>query len=235
MEFTMAFPLVLVLILACVQFSHIWLAKLMTHYAAYCAARAALVTVCDEAGPSSVNDSWPTDNELPFEGLEDPFTKLESIGLGMSGHARSEADWAACKAAEEVCAWTTLGSGGITLKDHKIPGWGKIPGSDAVTRKVRAVVTFENWNVKATVEHDFALVTPLVGPMIGWAMNPWDETRPWGEQAKDSTDDTHRLRDKVPYPHLRIKSNVTLPKPYKTDIAAGNWKGSPASAFASKW
>jgi hypothetical protein len=235
LEFTMAFPIVLMLILACVQFAHIWLAKLMTHYAAYCAARAALVTVCDESGPTSSNDSWPTREELPHEGFKDSFTRLGSIGLGRDGLAESEAEWAACQAAQEVCAWSVLGAAGVSLKDRKIPNWGRIPASDAVERKVRASIRVQNWNVEATVEQDFALVTPLVGPMIAWGMNPWDPEHPWGERKKDATDDAHRFRDKVGFPHIRIKATVVMPKPYRTDIATGNWKGTPAGAFKSKW
>ena len=44
MEFVMAFPVALTLILACVQFAHIWLARQVVHYSAYCAARSALVS-----------------------------------------------------------------------------------------------------------------------------------------------------------------------------------------------
>lgn len=43
LEFVLAFPLVLVLIFACIQFAHLWVAKMVVHYAAFCAARSALV------------------------------------------------------------------------------------------------------------------------------------------------------------------------------------------------
>ncbi len=224
----MALPLLLLLICACVQFAQLWMARLVTEYAAYCAARAGLVTVTDEGGPSQNNDSWPVSDELAYDGLQDAFTKLGSIGNGFSGFARSEATWAGCKAAQQVCAWSILGGGStLGIKDLNIPNWGRIPGSDAAERKARAVVKFDNWNVEATVEQDFALVMPIVGPVIAWGMNPWDEDRPWAEQNKDPTDDAHRTLDKTPYPHIRLKATVTLPKPYKTVIASGNWRGSP--------
>lgn len=230
MEFVIALPLLLLLICACVQFAHIWLARLLTNYAAYSAARAALVTVCDEQEPSRNNDSWPSRGappELSFAGLQEPFTHGNSIGAGFQGQARSEAGWAACQAAKRVCAWSVLGAAGVPTEDLRVPGWGRIPASDAVERKVRAVVQTRQWNVTATVEQDFALVMPVVGPVIAWGMNPWDEEKPWAEQTRDPTDDAHRQLDRVPYPHLRIRSSVTLPKPYRTIIAAGNWRGSP--------
>jgi len=232
LEFTMALPVLLLLIFSCVQFAQLWIARLVTNYAAYCAARAALVTVCDESGPSSDNDSWPTRDELPYEGLKDQFTHLGSIGLGYDGHARSEAGWAAAKAAEQVCAWTILGAANIQMKDMKIPGWGRIPGTDATERKIRTTISFQKWNVEATVENDFALVMPIIGPVIAWGMNPWDEEKPWDEQGADPTDNSHRLLDKVQYPHIRIISKVSMSKPYRTEIAAGNWKGSPAGGGA---
>ena len=228
----MALPVLLLLIFTCVQLAQLWIARLVTNYAAFCAARAALVTVVDESGPSSDNDSWPTRDELPYEGLKDQFTHLGSIGLGYDGRAKSEAGWAAAKAAEGVCAWTVLGAAGLDMKDHKIPGWGRIPGTDAAERKVRTTVSFQNWNVEAVVENDFALVMPIIGPVIAWGMNPWDEEKPWSEQGKDPTDDSHRLLDKVQYPHIRLVSKVSMSKPYRTDIAAGNWKGSPPGGGA---
>jgi hypothetical protein len=236
MEFVIALPLLLMLICGSIQFAHLWLARLMTNYAAYCAARAALVTVCDEQSPSQSNESWPTRQELSYEGLQDPFTHLNSIGSGNQGYAKSEAQWAACKAAREVCAWTVLGAAGFEDKSLSIPNWGSIPGTDAIERKTRASVTVSQWNVTATVEHDFALVIPIVGYVLAWAVNPWDEDHPWAEQSKDTTDDAHRALDLVPYPHVRITSIVTLPKPYRTVIASGNWMGSPpASSAGTGW
>ncbi len=47
LELVLAFPLILTLMLGCMQFAHIWLGKEVVHYAAYCAARAALV--CEES------------------------------------------------------------------------------------------------------------------------------------------------------------------------------------------
>lgn len=43
-EFVVAFPMVLILMLGVVQVSHLWMARLTCHYAAYCAARSALVS-----------------------------------------------------------------------------------------------------------------------------------------------------------------------------------------------
>ena len=43
LEFVLAFPIILTLLLGCMQIAHIWLARQVVCYAAFCAARSALV------------------------------------------------------------------------------------------------------------------------------------------------------------------------------------------------
>ena len=184
LEFVLAFPLVLTLLLACMQFSHIWMAKQVVHYAAFCAARATLV--CKD----------------------------------------SEYQEAARQAAEQVCAWISEGTTGGE-PDKRIPGWGEIPGSGGVARKTRVrVEQVGRWNVRATVEFDFALIFPIVGPMIGWGMNPWASGNEWTEQRADETGNIGDA-DLIRQAHLRFKEVVVLPKPYVTlpemGIPAAGW------------
>jgi len=182
LEFVLAAPVILTLILACMQFAHIWMAKQVVHYAAFCAARAALV--CHE-------DEW--------------------------GRAAEHA-------ARQVCAWIVHGeTEGEPAK--RIPGWGEIPGSGGVARKTRLKIIekvrlkngeISPWNVKATVEHDFALLFPLVGPMIGWALSPWGDGDEWQEKRADASGNIFGNADAVRYPHIRFVETVVLPKPYAT-------------------
>ena len=173
LEFVLAFPLILTLIMACMQFAHIWMGKQVVHYAAFCAARAALV--CE----------------------------------------RSEWQGAGQQAAEQVCAWVVNGmTEGET--DKTIPGWGEIPGSGGVGRKTRVTVDLVGeWNVKAVVEHDFALIIPIAGPMIGWLVNPWDSGSEYAEQRADDTGNTGDA-DSIRSPHIKFVETVYLPKPYVT-------------------
>ena len=176
LEFVLAAPVILTLMLACMQFAHIWMAKQVVHYAAYCAARATLV--CHE----------------------------------------SERDRAAEQAARQVCAWIVHGeTAGEPAK--RIPGWGEIPGSGGAKRKTRLkdgqVDDVGRWNVKATVKHDFALIFPLVGPMIGWALSPWGDGDEWQEKRADASGNIGSA-DAVRYPHIQFTETVVLPKPYVT-------------------
>lgn len=184
LEFVLAFPLMLTLMLACMQFAHLWLAKQVVHYAAFAAARSALV--CEP----------------------------------------SEYQKAAQQAAEQVCAWVSVGKTAGEA-DKRIPGWGAIPGSGGVSRKTRAHVEMVGrWNVRATVEHDFALVFPLVGPIIGWGVNPWQPGQEYAEQHADATGNIGDA-EMVRFPHVRFTETVVLPKPYvtlpKMGLPASGW------------
>ena len=228
MEFIIAFPVVLTLIMGCIQFAHLLVARQVVHYAAVMAGRAALVSVCANA-PDSYdlhNDSWPTRDQLTHEGFQNQFTQGGSVAGGRNGRALSEGEWAACKVASQICALITLGSNPNIASPKQIPGWGTIDGSESADRKTRAVVEFDDasFNVSVTVEHDFALITPIVGPMIAWGMDPFASANRWLTTQTDVTGDVHAGLDTVPYPHLRLTETVWLSKPYRTIIAQGNWQ-----------
>ena len=173
LEFVIAFPVVITLVMGCMQFTHIWLGRLVVHYAAYAAARAALV--CEE----------------------------------------SEWQAAGKQAAEQVCAWVVNGMTDAET-DKVIPGWGEIPGSGGVARKVKVTISLvDKWNIKAEVEHDFALIMPIAGPMIGWLENPWDTGVEYLEQQEDTTGNIGN-GDMVRYPHIKFTETVYMPKPYVT-------------------
>lgn len=175
LEFVLAFPVIMTLILACMQFAHMWTARQVVRYAAFCAARAALV--CE----------------------------------------RGEYQKAGQQAAEQVCAWIVLGKR-AGEQDKRVPGWGVIPGSGAVRRKTKVKMEqIDRWNVKATVTHDFALVFPLVGPMIGWGMDPWarSHSQRYLEQHADATGNIGKS-DMVKWPHVRFTETAVLTKPYVT-------------------
>jgi Flp pilus assembly protein TadG len=184
LEFVLAFPLILTLMMACMQFAHIWMAKQVVHYSAYCAARATLVC------------------------------------------PNGERNAAAKQAAEQVCAWVV---NGMTAgeSDKQVPGWGEIPGSGGVARKTRVAITdIGKWNVQATVTHDFALIMPIAGPMIGWLTNPWDSGNEYTEQRADDSGNIGNA-DLIRYAHIQFIETVVMPKPYVTlpnmGIPSGGW------------
>lgn len=130
---------------------------------------------------------------------------------------------AAQQAAEQVLSWAVIGKA-QGERDKGVPGWGAIPGSGGVHRKTRVQITpLGQWNVKAVVEFDFALVVPVAGPLIGWWVAPHENI----EQRADPTGNAHRYVDMVPFPHLRFKETAIISKPYVTlpdmGIPSGGW------------
>lgn len=157
LEFVIAFPLVLVLMFACIQFSEIWIARMVVHYGAFCAARSALVC----------KDNSEYNNGAPAQ------------------------------AAAQVCA---------LLQQP----WGLQSGN----RNSTQVDGSPAWNVTATHTYTLSLITPIVGQIIAWGMNPWDDQTPWA-----TTIDGHI--DSLDYPTIILTEKVILPKPYKTMVNAG--------------
>ena len=155
LEFVIAFPLVLTLMFACIQFSQIWIARMVVHYGAFCAARSSLV--CKDNGNSD----------------------------------------APSKAAAQVCAllrqpWT-------------------VKSGD---RNSTQIDSSTSWNVTAKHNYTLSLITPIVGPIIAWGMNPWDDKSPWSVKSGSNKDDLGN-------PTIQLTESVTLPKPYKTMVDAG--------------
>ncbi len=233
MDFVMCFPLVLVLMLFIVQFAHLWIARQVVQYAAYQAARSALVHSCVQADPNVVLESLPFRAELPFLGFDPAYTLGSSLGAGYGGEARTEAEYFASETAARICSAITL-SESIWDQANRNADDGRSSGFNAARRKTRAVVDFDpaTWNVRAAVEHDFALVVPIVGQMLGWGLTLWDKqwqagARPAYQVDLDETGNAHAGLDVIPYPHIRLTGTVWMSKPYRTFIATENWRGYP--------
>jgi len=165
LEFVICFPVVLMLILGAIQIAHIWLARVVVHYAAYCAARTALVSMDTEYMP------------------------------------------AARDAAEQILSWVHVGR---ESGQRDVPGWGEIPGSGGVSADTTVSITeTPEWNIRAEVEYDFNLITPIMGPLMANRPAPEEnliptETGDWG----------------IPFPQITLTETVYLPKPFRCTMPA---------------
>ena len=155
LEFVIAFPLVLVMVFACIQFSQIWIARMVVHYGAYCAARSALV--CKDGSSS----------DAPGNAAKQIATSLQQTWNAGSGDRSS-----------------------IQLDSSP------------------------QWNVTATHTYTFSLITPIIGQIIAWNMNPWDDKSPWSTSINGN-------QDELGYPTIQLTEVVTLPKPYQTMVDPG--------------
>lgn len=205
MECVLVLPLLTLLIFAIVQFSLIWYARIMTQYAAYNAARAALVYHPGE---------YMTTNQLG-----------ESVFRTNSGvcfdAARRTLAWVSSSP-----AWQSANGGRGSVVG--IPGWyDSIPNSSHIDRQVRIVQSESEEMkdppvVKVTVAFDYPLHVPVVGRMLAYfdrveADNPSTyEVWGWNPDA-DGLNKLDSLRHgTMNVDFITLRAMAILPKPWRT-------------------
>jgi len=197
MEFVLVMPLLFVMIMGVLQVAHIWMARQVVHYAAYCAARSTL-----------------TANHTLFR--DQPV---------------------ATDAALRVCAWIAFDDegDGDAQDVTEIPGWGKIPFSESVKKRTRVYTGYTDtdymgmmgtcqWQTRAVVEFDFALLMPVAGQMMSYLKKPSadevaQQIRGGVIAVKPGMGWTGQEEKKnYSYPYITLKEMCILPKPYSTAI-----------------
>lgn len=173
MEFVLVAPLILLLVSFVLQFAHIWTARQMTAYAAYCATRAALVVPPGEQEAAAKKAaelacSWMTLVGLPESvvAARNQAAVSKRVYLGRLHGRKDVSEY-------QVYYENTTPFGG----EVAIPGWGTIPGSDSAKVRVAETEVVPGYNgtgdpvIAVTVKFKFPLVLPLAGRMVSWAAN----------------------------------------------------------------
>lgn len=215
METVLVLPLLLSFMFAIVQFALIWYAQLMTHYAAYNAARAALVYHPSEY---SSNGVFMSDSGVCWQAA---VRTLATLSFSPGG-----------------------GSSALTVPGWWKADGGRVPNASHIEKQVHMHVTAANaaeespepceegdGYVKVCVDFDFPLVVPMVGKMIaafqhGYetaeettrkpAENDWEV---WGwnppESVRSKTD-SKREGHAMKTDYITLHAYCILPKPYST-------------------
>ena len=172
MEFVIVAPLVLILVSFILQFAHIWIARQVTAYAAYCATRAILAVppAEQEAAAKKAAEmacSWMSIVGLPgavVAARSRPHTETRIVDVGrLHGDTTIPAE-------EEIY----YDRNNPVVGEVGIPGWGSIPGSDSAGVRVDAEVVEGGVGrpiAEVTVRFKFPLVLPLAGRMTSWWVN----------------------------------------------------------------
>lgn len=219
MECVLVLPLLTLLIFSIVQFALIWYAQIMTHYAAYNAARAALVY-----HPGEYREVDEKKRVLPT------FQKKSGVC------------WeAACR----TLAWVSSSpDGGGT--GFGIPGWyAQIPNSSHIERQVRVAQgeteSFEMTNapvVRVTIEFDCPLHVPVIGHMLAY-FDKMEETSPstyeiwgWKPDTAGEAELKGRVHDAMKTDFITLRATAILPKLWKTTRFARKME---ASSFAEQY
>lgn len=207
METVLVLPILTLLIFAIIQFALIWYAQIMTQYAAYNAARAALVYHPGEYRESGI-----------------PGTTIRTVVTDKFKTIEGPCWEAACR----TLAWVSSSPDGGGSK-YGIPGWygTSIPNSSHIAKQVRIDPdeSLEMTNapvVKVTVEFDFPLHVPVIGRMLAY-FNKVEKESPskyevWGwspgSGGDAKLDALHHSTMNVDF--IKLRATAILPKPYRT-------------------
>ena len=208
METVIVMPVLLLLIFGLIQFAHIWTARQMVTYAAFCATRAIMVTRAAENG-----DSFEDGDET------------EGAGEGVD----EQRDFAQM-AAEVALSWINLVDAG-NGDEISVPGWGGIVGS-GTSETNRIVVTIlsrgndsDRRYAAVRVKFRFPLVIPgmAVNKIIANAMR-WVDTGEDPPELATGTGDFYQDLNAAAgtpilidgWPYIVLEETCVLPMPYST-------------------
>lgn len=243
LEFLLSMPLLFVMIMTVLQFAHIWMARQVVKYAAYCAARSTLV--CNQS-TAHLNARAAAKMVCAWITFSEPASELAKIQAGRGSSADPFLRDASFRNAERTVSSLngkkTQVSGEVEDLEMKVPGWGSIPGSSSLNERIRVYagnktldqldlwhrVTYP-WKARATVEFDFPLLMPVVGKMLGWIVkqdyqkikSDYDRgdiglhpISGWYRKMKGGTDDESQ---RYGFPYITLRETCILPKPYSTN------------------
>jgi hypothetical protein len=173
MEFVIVAPIIMLLVSMVLQFAHIWTARQITAYAAYCATRAIIAVPPNEQEEAAKKAAELACSWMTLVGLPDAVIAASSRApTGTKtvhvGRLHGKTDISEDETINEY-------RNAPIAKEVGIPGWGSIPGSDSAAIRVKDTKVIENGIDKpiamVTVQFKFPLVLPLAGRMISWAAN----------------------------------------------------------------
>lgn len=173
MEFIIVCPLMLILISAILQFAHIWIAREITAYAAFCAARAVLTAQAGEQNNAAqcaaeMACSWMALAGLSTTTVSEGETEEVDVGYDKLYETSDSTG------ANDGNVTVSSDNGERVVGELEIPGWGTIPGSDSVRKRVQTKVLKSGGTdgcACVAVRFKFPLLMPLVGRMISWTAN----------------------------------------------------------------
>ncbi len=239
LEFVIIMPVLFVMIMAVLQLAHVWMARQVVKYAAYCAARSTLTSNqytshAHARRAAKQVCAWITFSESA-EDLERITGKTnysfwwdsQQIGVNESANYVARINGISVDADSDIIA-----------KEILIDGWGHIPNSSSLDNRIRVMAGVLEplnfvypWETRATVEFDFPLLMPVAGKMLSFLVNQsandlkekldtgevgYHAGRGWTGQQKII--DTDKNAEKHAYPYITLKETCILPKPYSTAI-----------------
>lgn len=236
MEFVISMPMLFVLMMLVLQFSHIWLVRQFVSYSAFCAARSSLSVRPEEASDAAYDAArlvlaWVTmSGSAEKADLRENF--IESKNLGRFSDIGD--GYGVRYANASLRSW----AGG----DAEVPGWGRISESDSVDRRLTVKIDNSLWLANlsgnnprltmATVKFRMALLLPIAGAMVSWCAQHGFGGADGGElQVVSGWSGQHEQLPeerghKDAYPYIELTETCVLPFPYSTaNFPVGGYEG----------
>ena len=234
METVLVMPILFVLIMGVLQLAQIWTARQIVKYAAYCAARATLTSNEYTAYYHARAAARQVCAWIAFADKAEDFKESQNtspLWWNSDGFSVGDAQMFVYSLAR-----SSVGNG--NGNGVEIPGWGRIPNSGSVDRRLRVsagIIEPYNqlypWETRAIVEFDFPLLMPVVGNMLSYLA----QTKPDELYSKlDSGEvgfkvgsgwtgqrrilDSEKGAEKHAFPYITLRETCILPKPYSTAV-----------------
>ena len=195
MECVLVLPLLTLLIFAVVQFSLIWYAQLMTHYAAYNAARAALVYNPAEYSENGVF----YDSKGPcWEAAVTTLSWLSSSVDGGSGSVHAM-----------IPNW------------GMVPNSSHIENQVRIDKRESAEGGAKEPCVKVRLTFDYPLHVPVIGKMISYMLNTSGDEDMWSPTGWTPDPGRYAATEAAAHPvmksdYIRLHAYCVMPKPWAT-------------------
>ena len=239
-EFVLTMPILFVMIMAVMQLAHIWMARQVVKYAAFCAARSTLTCNAVTAHAHARDAAKQVCAWITFAD--------DAEALDQSGDSSPRSLWwnAADIGVPEAAAYVTDVNAikasldeNVTKLEMEIPGWGQIPHSSSLDKRIRVYAGLYDlsgynypWETRATVEFDFPLLMPVAGKMLSFLVKKDYEDeikeklntgeigfhvgRGWtGQQELLESEKDY---EKHAFPYITLRETCILPKPYSTAV-----------------
>ena len=235
LEFVLTMPILFMLIMLILQFAQIMVVRQFVAYAAFCSTRSML---CSNPTEWALKNSK---NNCAFQAARRVLAWVNIFGTPETAHLRSwEEGYLSVGSGDfsdvqgENLSYTTIAYGSKETHDVLIPGWGQIPESNSIDRRLDVAPGVNPGKCAwSTVKYKFPLLIPVAGQMIGFFMHhsaaesQYMKSKDLPPGWIDSLSEDEML-DGMPY--ITLTETCVLPLPYSTAALPGNPYG-VGSAF----
>ena len=196
MEFVLVMPIFVFTIFGIIQLALVCMAKQLTHYAAYSAARAAIV----------YNPKDYINSNNVFFMYDGVVHRAAYTALATMGHMPKVEN-------------SSKNTERFEYEPLEVPGWGKIPGSGYIANQV-TIDTYDSEilpdvpAVKVTVAFRYPLHIPYVGSLIAYFAGGGKADGHWDLTGMAPSDMDKYLRRIEGIPYIVLRESCLLPMPW---------------------